>query len=229
MNCRTCKWYASSYNQNLSELPYGVCSNDKFVQIHTPVFVAPHLQEGEFGYHADQNASYASKTLRVTREFGCVHYVSRDGTSKRFTLIFIFDTSLSHVLLVKKQRGYYIGMLNGVGGKIEDGDPSTESAALRELKEETSIHRSDMSVFNWLTTLHYPSGTELNVFYGVLRKGKDFLQVEDEPLAWYDLDTIANVSDERLAGEGGVAYFIHAAALSCKDQTNTVNAKEGSA
>lgn len=59
---------------------------------------------------------------------------------KKYTLGFIFDTSLQHVLLIHKlapdwQRGY----LNGIGGKLEEGETSID-CIVREVQEESALH-----------------------------------------------------------------------------------------
>lgn len=52
------------------------------------------------------------------------------------TLCFIFDDN--RVLLAMKKRGFGVGRWNGYGGKVEDGE-TIEQAAIREIKEETTI------------------------------------------------------------------------------------------
>lgn len=133
----------------------------------------------------------------------------------KFTVSFIFDSTLSKVILIEKNRGYYVGCLNGVGGKIELGEESYVGA-LREIKEETGIQISQISKFCWLTTMIFPSGIELNVYYGVLSEGISFTQIEDELLAWMSVDEITDISDTRFAGEGNVCYFVNAALCELK-------------
>jgi 8-oxo-dGTP pyrophosphatase MutT (NUDIX family) len=134
-----------------------------------------------------------------------------------YTLLFIFDEPLNQVLLVNKNRGPYPNCLNGVGGKLELSDPSPTHGALRELREETGITREQLLKFNPLVTLNFPSGTELHVFYGVLKSGFNFTQIEDEPLGWFPLSDTLNVSDTRFAGEGKVPYFINASLVALRE------------
>ncbi len=56
------------------------------------------------------------------------------------TLCFIVrDGSPSHVLLGKKKRGFGIGKLNGIGGKLEPGE-SPEDGVIREVQEEVGLN-----------------------------------------------------------------------------------------
>jgi 8-oxo-dGTP diphosphatase len=56
------------------------------------------------------------------------------------TLCFIVrDGSPSHVLLGKKKRGFGLGKLNGIGGKLELGE-SPEDGIIREVQEEVGLH-----------------------------------------------------------------------------------------
>jgi len=55
------------------------------------------------------------------------------------TLCFIVrDRSPGHVLLGKKKRGFGIGKLNGIGGKLEPGE-SPEEGIIREVQEEVGL------------------------------------------------------------------------------------------
>jgi len=58
---------------------------------------------------------------------------------KLFTVGFVFDTTLEQVLLVHKLKpATQAGKLNGVGGKIEDGETAIE-CMVRECQEESAL------------------------------------------------------------------------------------------
>ncbi len=58
---------------------------------------------------------------------------------KIYTVGFVFDAELQRVLLVHKQKPeWQAGKLNGMGGKVEDGETVVECMA-RECKEETLL------------------------------------------------------------------------------------------
>lgn len=59
---------------------------------------------------------------------------------RRYVLGFLFANDLSNVLLIRKLRpNWQAGKLNGVGGKIESTDKTTEEAMTREFEEETGL------------------------------------------------------------------------------------------
>lgn len=82
----------------------------------------------------------------------------RNPKIKMYTLGFMFNIICKDVLLIRKnkpewQRGY----LNGVGGKLEEFDPTPVAGMVREFMEETGIktvkvqwqHACTMSGRNW--------------------------------------------------------------------------------
>jgi 8-oxo-dGTP diphosphatase len=58
---------------------------------------------------------------------------------QKYALGFIFDQARDHVLLIQKMRpAWQRGKLNGIGGKVEDGETFLQ-AMIRECWEETGI------------------------------------------------------------------------------------------
>ena len=55
------------------------------------------------------------------------------------TLVFLLNDDTQEILLAMKKRGFGAGKLNGVGGKVGQGE-SIEAAATREAHEEAGIH-----------------------------------------------------------------------------------------
>ena len=59
---------------------------------------------------------------------------------KRYVLAFLFDKDKENVLLIRKNRpDFQAGKLNGLGGKIEDGETPLEAVS-REVSEESGIN-----------------------------------------------------------------------------------------
>lgn len=57
----------------------------------------------------------------------------------RYVVGFAFDTGKQHVVLIEKKRPkWQAGLLNGVGGHVEDGESDAQAMA-REFKEETGV------------------------------------------------------------------------------------------
>lgn len=54
------------------------------------------------------------------------------------TLLFLLKDDSSEILLAMKKRGFGVGKLNGVGGKVGK-DESVEAAAVREAHEEIGV------------------------------------------------------------------------------------------
>lgn len=116
---------------------------------------------------------------------------------------------MRNVLMAHKNRGPYPNHLNGVGGKIEPLDLSIELAALREIFEETRLSSDDIKPLTYLVTQTFPSGAELNVFYTKIKDYAEFKQVEDEKLEWVPVSLLLDVTNDRLAGDGNIPYFIN--------------------
>lgn len=61
------------------------------------------------------------------------------GNKVRYVVGFMFDQKTFGVLLIEKQKpAWQFGKLNGIGGKIEEGENSLE-AMQREFAEETGV------------------------------------------------------------------------------------------
>lgn len=59
---------------------------------------------------------------------------------QKYVLGFLFNENMKHVVLIKKQKpDWQKNKYNGVGGKIDESDPSVQFAMQREFKEETSL------------------------------------------------------------------------------------------
>lgn len=57
---------------------------------------------------------------------------------KKYCLGFVFDSTTKRIVLVEKTSGWQTGLLNGVGGKIEQGEEPID-AMRRECKEELGV------------------------------------------------------------------------------------------
>lgn len=107
---------------------------------------------------------------------------------KRYTVGFIFNTDLTKVLLVHKTApAWQVGLINGVGGKIEEGEKSID-CIVREVKEETnlSIHKR-----NWLSVGILDGGATVEV-YGAIYKGETFKPYvfEKEKIEWFSVNKL---------------------------------------
>ncbi len=57
---------------------------------------------------------------------------------RQVTLLFLLNDDSQEILLAMKKRGFGMGKLNGVGGKINQGE-GTEEATIREAQEEIGV------------------------------------------------------------------------------------------
>lgn len=142
---------------------------------------------------------------------------------KKYTVVLLFDREGKEILLQKKDHTAFAGRLNGVGGKVEDGE-IPEKCARRETFEETSLRQDDIKCLTWLGTLTLPyqcderePGTfpELWFFAGVVENKSLAVKPADatEEIAWYELDDNGKpvTHGTGTAGDGDLEYFIKSA------------------
>ena len=100
----------------------------------------------------------------------------------RYVVGFVFhSTDPRQVLLIIKRRPkWQEGKLNGVGGKIEDGETPLE-AMIRECKEETDIHIED-----WKSVCILDDKRVWRVFFYVSKSSQEPKFCTDERPVWAD-------------------------------------------
>ena len=120
-------------------------------------------------------------------------------------LIVVYSQDCKSVLLCRRKKDPYKGLSNFVGGHIEAGEDG-ETAAYRELFEETSIRRQDI-VLNHLMDFTYPlEGCYIEVWFGVYH-GTDPVSGDENELYWSSLDR--NFFDmTEFAGEGNMGHIL---------------------
>lgn len=136
-------------------------------------------------------------------------------TPKRYTVGIVFDYSMEECLMLLTNHGPCPGKLNGVGGKIEDGE-TPDIAMAREFYEETGIPITAVDKVKFLVKMEFPSGVELQVYYIILSEIESHslppvTEVDEGHLIWIGAEQLTDASYSTLAGEGNVAYFINAA------------------
>jgi len=111
---------------------------------------------------------------------------------KNYVIIFTFNTRGDKVLLIKKTKrpAHHVGLLNGVGGKVEEGETGQE-AAEREFTEETGIPVSDVVTIDRYGCMQ-GGGIEpawhVTCYYAVVDFADDFsVDTEEGPIEAYDV------------------------------------------
>lgn len=103
---------------------------------------------------------------------------------KRFTLAFIFDSTLHHVLLIHKNRpAWQAGKINAIGGKVEKGEASL-TCIMRETREETNL-QTEPEKWVFLGIMK-GKDWQIDVFsYIYLGNPTDAKTMEDQPIEWF--------------------------------------------
>ncbi|MBA3724080.1 MAG: NUDIX domain-containing protein [Candidatus Levybacteria bacterium] len=102
---------------------------------------------------------------------------------KTFSLGFVFDASMERVLLIHKNRpDWQKGKLNGIGGKVEEGEDSL-GCMVRETLEETGL-RIDAKDWKHFAQIHDAYG--LVAVYAAVYTGSpaDAKNAEDQKVEW---------------------------------------------
>lgn len=125
---------------------------------------------------------------------------------KEYNLILVYDKNKEKVLMCKREKEPFKGMLNLVGGKQEPNETDIESA-YRELKEETGISKDDIELKHLMNFEYLIQDRMLKVFMGKLNEDVKLVE-EINKLEWVDKNS--DFYDmNKFAGEGNIWTMIH--------------------
>lgn len=131
-----------------------------------------------------------------------------------YNVIAVFAPDRQTMLMCRRVKDPYKGLLNMVGGKIEQGEDGY-AAAYRELYEETGITRGDIRITH-LMTFTYPLCDEYVEVYAGGLKHAVTLREEKNPLLWMEVSE--NFFDmEKFAGEGNIGHIMEHIRLNEKE------------
>ena len=120
-------------------------------------------------------------------------------------VIVVFDACRRHVLMCRRRKNPYQGLLNFVGGKIEAGEEHL-SAAYRELFEETSISPDLISLCHVIDFSYPLEHTFMEVYTGMLEKDIPVFGDENE-LLWVPVES--DFTDiTQFAGYGNIYHMM---------------------
>lgn len=103
----------------------------------------------------------------------------------KYTVGFLFNLDATQVALIQKlKHAWQMGKLNGIGGKVEDGENFLD-CMIREFKEETGAE-----VRNWeqFAILHFREGQV--AFFRAFASGVILHTTTDEQVGWYSLSVL---------------------------------------
>jgi 8-oxo-dGTP diphosphatase len=128
-----------------------------------------------------------------------------DDDMQGYNVLMIYNKDMNRLLMCERLKDPYKGLRNLVGGKIENGEPGLE-AAYRELFEETTITKDNITLHHLMDFTYHFQGCYVEVYVG--RLNRDVAVSGDENiLYWTDLDH--NFFDTSLyAGEGNIGHMI---------------------
>lgn len=122
-----------------------------------------------------------------------------------YNVIVVFTPQMDRMLMCRRKKEPYKGLSNFVGGKIEKGEDGY-SAAYREMQEESSISREDISLTH-LVDFTYPlDNCYVEVYVGRLNREVE-VKGEENELYWSTLDK--NFFDSsQYAGYGNIGHIM---------------------
>jgi 8-oxo-dGTP pyrophosphatase MutT (NUDIX family) len=128
--------------------------------------------------------------------------------NKDYTLIFIFDKSLENVLLINKKEGLFSGKLNGLGGRIKEGENSG-LAALRKVEEQVNMTIDDMHLFSEPISI---CETNTVIISCIVLKNPDYhlkIDNDDGQISWFNIKSneLVDLKNKSLAPH--TAYLIY--------------------
>lgn len=125
---------------------------------------------------------------------------------KKLNVVIVYNKDESKILMCERKKEPYKGMLNLVGGKVEENETELESA-YRELNEETGITNKDIRLTHLMNFQYIQNDMELEVFAGKLNKE---INVVEEINKLYWIDKNANFFDvNKFAGEGNIGHMLY--------------------
>lgn len=129
---------------------------------------------------------------------------------KHFNCIIVYDQTKEKILFCKREKNPYKGLYNFVGGKVEQNE-SSESAAYRELYEETGIGKNDIRLFRLMDMTYYQQKYVLEIYVGMLHKDVKLVE-EANPLEWISIHE--DFADSgKYAGDKNIAHIVEVALM----------------
>ena len=124
---------------------------------------------------------------------------------KKLNVILVYNKDMDKILMCRREKEPYKGLLNLVGGKVEKNENEL-IAAYRELFEETGITNKDIFLEHVMNFQYISSDIELEVYAGKLNKDVELVE-EINKLFW--IDKAEDFFDmNKFAGNGNIGHMI---------------------
>jgi 8-oxo-dGTP diphosphatase len=128
-----------------------------------------------------------------------------------YNVLMVYNKDMTQLLMCKRLKNPYKGLNNLIGGKIESGESGIE-AAYRELSEETSISKDEVTLYHLMDYKYYFQNCYVEVYVGKLKRDVVISGDENE-LYWSDLNQ--DFFDmTQFAGEGNIGHMIEQVKMS---------------
>ena len=122
-----------------------------------------------------------------------------------YNLVAVFSEEFGKMLMCKRLKDPYKGLINMVGGKIEKNEEH-EAAAYRELFEETGITRNQIKLTHLMDFTYHLDNCYVEVYVGRLNC-EVTVKGDENTLFWSDFDH--NFFDmKEYAGEGNIGHIM---------------------
>ena len=122
-----------------------------------------------------------------------------------YNLVAVFNKDCTKMLMCKRLKDPYKGLKNMVGGKIEENEEH-ESAAYRELFEETGITREQIRLTHLMDFTYHLDNCYVEVYVGRLNC-EVTVKGDENTLFWSGFDH--DFFDmEEYAGEGNIGHIM---------------------
>ena len=124
---------------------------------------------------------------------------------RKLNLIVVFNNELDKALFCIRAKEPYKGLYNFVGGQVEPGEDN-DSAAYRELFEETGISKDDIELDHFMDLNYFKYENNIQVYYGILKH--DVVLVEEKnKLEWVVIDEKL-LDNSKFAGNYNIPHII---------------------
>ena len=124
---------------------------------------------------------------------------------KKLNLIVVFNKKLDKALFCIRAKEPDKGLYNFVGGKVEEGEDN-DTAAYRELFEETGISNKDIELEHFMDLNYFKYQNNLQVYYGIVKHEVNLIE-EKNKLEWLIINDEL-LDNSKFAGNYNIPHII---------------------